>query len=183
MFPVTKHRVKGLGQGGIGLGRNGYPIPCTGSWRNGGGHIGYIGDKPYIWDYCTNVPYTGDCTMFNEEAKGVKLSSSACDTSETLEVMLDGIQVGVLISVLVVTGWAAFQDRGAAPPFRPRPLGMLVVRKLVTFAFLLFFADRNCGNFLLTSATATLCEQIPMDFQLEQFKLQLKSSPFFGVTT
>ena len=48
--------------------------------------------------------------MFSEEAEGVKLSCSACDISETLKVMLDGIKVGVLISILVVTGWAACRD-------------------------------------------------------------------------
>lgn len=98
-------------------------------------------------------------------------------------VITEVLVLGMLISILPLTDRGGFRDRGAAPPLRPRPLGMLVVNKFVTLTDLfLFLTDRNCGIFLFISATATECEQIPIAFQLGQLESQLKSPPFFGVT-
>ena len=70
------------------------------------------------------------------------------------------------IGELVVTDWGFFLLCSARPPFRPRPLGMSVIANFETldsfFDFLL--QKTNCGNLWLTSATATLWEQMPKDW-------------------
>jgi len=87
-------------------------------------------------------------------------------------------------TLMTASGRTWPRERGATPPLRPLPLGIVVVVRCVRLGIFFFFCtqlSKPC-NFPCNSATATTWEHNPIDFQLGQFWSQLYPPALVGVT-